>query len=283
MQDTKNWKVKPITILLGSMFTLSVCAGEGNITDSNNGKAQPEKNESDAYCITCNIGGSISAGYSTNIYNKDDYRASRSFSWNGKLIYTLSENMGTYITSGGYRALDDAVGTYATDSTIGLSHSKLYEFGESGKIGASGQFIIPTSEASRNDKLQTAFRLAVPISFEYWGVNFNISPRLRKNFHKYKTYGGKSLTEWTYSLFTDASITGKNSLWGLTPWAEIPQVIKGLDAVQSNMVDLSTERMALTITGHLRSVQKRQVHMQMQSEAHWVISIYLIQTKLLTK
>ena len=222
MQDTKNWKVKPITILLGSMFTLSVCAGEGNITDSNNGKAQPEKNESDAYCITCNIGGSISAGYSTNIYNKDDYRASRSFSWNGKLIYTLSENMGTYITSGGYRALDDAVGTYATDSTIGLSHSKLYEFGESGKIGASGQFTIPTSEASRNDKLQTAFRLAVPISFEYWGVNFNISPRLRKNFHKYKTYGGKSLTEWTYSLFTGASYNwekltlGVNALGGNT-------------------------------------------------------------------
>ena len=48
MQDTINLKVKPITILLGSMFTLSVCAGEGNVADSNNGKAQPGKNESDA-------------------------------------------------------------------------------------------------------------------------------------------------------------------------------------------------------------------------------------------
>ncbi|PMH79651.1 hypothetical protein, partial [Vibrio cyclitrophicus] len=149
------------------------------------------------------------------IYRKDDYRANRSFSWNGLLKYSLSENIKTYISSGGYRALDDEVGTYATDSVIGLSYSKLYEFGESGKIGASGQFTIPTSETSRNDKLQTAFRLAVPISFEHWGVNFNISPRLRKNFHQYKTYGGKSLTEWTYSLFTGVSYSREQLTLGV--------------------------------------------------------------------
>ena len=133
MHNTIKWKVKPIAILLGTMFTLSVYAEEDNSVGNINDKIESTQNESDASCITCNISGSVNAGYSTNIYNKDDYRADRSFSWNGSLKYTLSENVKMYISSGGYRLLDDEVGTYATDSVIGLSHSKLYEFGESGK------------------------------------------------------------------------------------------------------------------------------------------------------
>ena len=229
MHNTIKWKVKPIAILLGTMFTLSVYAEEVNSVDNINDKAESTQNENDASCITCNISGSVTAGYSTNIYNKDDYRAARSFSWDGTLKYTLSENTKAYISSGGYRALDDEVGTYATDSVIGLSHSKLYEFGESGKIGVSGQFTIPTSEASRNDKLQTAFRIAIPVSFEHWGVSFNISPRLRKNFHRYETYGGKSLTEWTYSLFTGASYS----------WE---QLTLGVDALGGNTISYQGTR-----------------------------------------
>ncbi len=215
MHNTIKWKVNPIAILLGTIFSLSVYAGEGNGVDNINDKVESTQNESDASCITCNISGSVTAGYSTNIYNKDDYRAKRSFSWNGTLKYEFSENMKTYISSGGYRALDDEVGTFATDSVIGLSYSKLYEFGERGKVSASGQFTIPTSEASRNDKLQTAFRLAIPVSFDHWGVSFTISPRVRKNFHQYETYGGKSLTEWTYSLFTGASYSWEKLTIGI--------------------------------------------------------------------
>ena len=70
MHNTIKWKVNPIAILLGTMFTLSVYAEEGNSVDNINDKVESTQNESDASCITCNISGSVTAGYSTNIYNK---------------------------------------------------------------------------------------------------------------------------------------------------------------------------------------------------------------------
>ncbi len=117
---------------------------------------------------------------------------------------------------GGYRALEDEVGTYATDSVLGLQYTNLYRFGDTGKIGVAGQLTIPTSETSRKDELHTAVRLDVPISFSAWSVDFSVSPRLRKNFHEYKTMGGRSLTEWTYSLFAVAEKSWESFAVGIT-------------------------------------------------------------------
>ncbi|EPP4295521.1 hypothetical protein ACUP6R_001254 [Vibrio navarrensis] len=202
MQHTTKWKVMPLAVILAALFSTSALADEGNTVD--NSGAESTQTEESASCFVCNVSGAVSLSYDTNIYNKDDHRSVRNLSWSGDLSYKLSSNTKVYFSTGGYRAFEDETGTYATDSVLGLSYSNLYNFGETGKIGASGQFTIPTSESSEKDELQTAFRLSVPVTLTAWDIDFSISPRLRKNFHKYKTAGGKSLTEWTYSLSTSA-------------------------------------------------------------------------------
>lgn len=217
MQHTIKWTKTPLAILFVGMFSFSAHTNADESDKSTNiRESESTQNISDASCITCNISGSVTAGYVTNIYSKDDHRSIRTLSWGGTLNYKLSENIKAYLSSGGYRALEDEVGTYASDSVIGFSYSEVLGFGESGKVGVSGQFTIPTSETSRNDKLQTALRVAIPMSFTGWGIDFVISPRIRKNFHKYKTYGGKSLTEWTYSLSSKASYSWEKLTIGVS-------------------------------------------------------------------
>ncbi|HAS6152131.1 TPA: hypothetical protein I7146_11510 [Vibrio vulnificus] len=215
MQHTTKWKITPLAILLGALFSSSIYAEENSQTNESADVESTNADES-ASCILCNVGGSLSLTYDTNIYDKDDHRSVRSLSWSGSLNYKLSPNSSAYFSSGGYRALENRTGDYLTDSVLGVSYSNLYAFGETGKIGVSGQFTIPTSETSQKDELNTAFRLAVPVSFKVWEVNFNVSPRLRKNFHEYKTIAGRSLTEWTYSLSTSATMSWDSFSTGLS-------------------------------------------------------------------
>ncbi len=100
----------------------------------------------------------------------------------------LFERHKAYFSTGGYRALEDEVGTYATDSVLGLQYTNLYRFGDTGKIGVAGQLTIPTSETSRKDELHTAVRLDVPISFQLGASIFGFA-KTEKNFHEYKTMG----------------------------------------------------------------------------------------------
>ncbi|NVC62529.1 hypothetical protein FC652_05230 [Vibrio sp. 05-20-BW147] len=208
MQHTKKWRITPLAILLGALFSSSLYAEENSETQDSS-QAESTQNDESASCILCNVGGSLSLTYDTNIYDKDDYRSVRSFSWGGSLNYKLTDKTRAFFSSGGYRTLEDKTGDYITDSVVGVNYSNLFTFGDTGRVSLSGQFTIPTSETSQKDELNTAFRLAVPVSFKIWDVNFNVSPRLRKNFHEYKTIAGRSLTEWTYSLSSSASMS-----WG---------------------------------------------------------------------
>lgn len=214
MQYTTKWMKTPLTMLLGTLFSMPSLAEDTSVLDS----CGPESTHNDVETsyFVCKLSGSVYLSYDTNIYDKDDYRAVRNFSWGGNLSYSLSSDIKAYLSAGGYRALEDEVGTYATDSVLGLQYSNLYRFGATGKIGVAGQLTIPTSEASRKDKLQTAVRLELPVSFSVLDVDFSISPRLRKNFHEYKTMGGRSLTEWTYSLFSVAEKSWESFSLGVT-------------------------------------------------------------------
>ncbi|KHT50094.1 hypothetical protein [Vibrio sinaloensis] len=203
MQNTIKCRQRTIALAV-SVLLSSACFAEEN------SEQQEEKP------VWSDFGGSLSLSYDTNIYHPDDYRSVRSLSWSGSLNYTFSDNISAFMSSGGYRAYENETGDFATDSVIGASYSSLYEFGETGKIGANGQFTIPTSEASRKDELQTAFRLAIPVSMKPWGVNVSITPRLRKNFHKYKTAGGRSLTEWTYSVSSSVSKSWESLTLGIS-------------------------------------------------------------------
>ena len=144
------------------------------------------------------IAGYISVGYDTNAYT--NHQQDRSLSWNLGVNTVYNDTFKLYASAGAYRSFDSNRGDFYTDTIVGVRLSSLFQFGRSGKVGLGGQFVIPTSEHSRDDKLTTAFRLDMPISIEYLGINFGMSPRIRKNFHRYKTGGNRSLTEWIYSL-----------------------------------------------------------------------------------
>ncbi|ANQ28232.1 hypothetical protein BA894_17450 [Vibrio natriegens] len=214
MQYTTKWMKTPLTMLLGTLFSMPSLAEDTSVLDS----CGPESTHNDVETsyFVCKLSGSVYLSYDTNIYDKDDHRSVRNFSWGGDLSYSFSRDIKAYFSAGGYRALEDEVGTYATDSVLGLQHVNLYSCGDTGKVGIAGQFTIPTSEDSRNDELKTAFRLEVPISFSIWSIDFSISPRVRKNFHEYKTMGGRSLTEWSYSVFTLAEKSWEPFSLGVT-------------------------------------------------------------------
>ncbi|WP_281545144.1 hypothetical protein [Grimontia sp. SpTr1] len=169
-------------------------------------------------------GGSTSIYYSQNGYGKDDYRSIRSINWTATAKYKISDNYSGYLTGGGYRAYEDKTGDFFTDSVLGVSRSSLYSFGETGNIGASLQFTIPTSETSKNDDLKTAARLGLSVSGQAAGFNLSIAPRYRKNFHQYKTtVNGKVLVEHLVSVVSsvgygigDAYLSG--SIIGGTSW-----------------------------------------------------------------
>ena len=193
MQHTTKWDKRVTALAVLALFSSSVYAEENKV------------NNDEQQSILSNIGGSFSLAYNTNIYSPSDYRSVRSLSWNGSLNYGFTDNMTGYISSGGYRAYENETGDFATDSIIGASYSNLFTFGETGKVGLRGQLTIPTSETSRDTELYTALRVDVPISFEMLGGNYSVSPRVRKNFYKYKTMNGRVLTEWAYSLSVGAN------------------------------------------------------------------------------
>lgn len=172
---------------------------EGETTNPNSDLTLNE----DQPCLISQLSGSASLAYDSNLYDKDDYRSVRNLSWNGTLNYPVSEQLRAFITGGGYRVFQDKTGTYVTDTVVGLNYSNLFTFGETGRLGIGGQLTIPTSEASRDTELYTAFRLSVPVSFKMLGGNYSVSPRLRKNFYKYQTMNGRVLTEWVYSVSAD--------------------------------------------------------------------------------
>ncbi|CZF78068.1 hypothetical protein GCE9029_00599 [Grimontia celer] len=170
------------------------------------------------------LGGKASIFYSQNGYNKDDYRSVRSLNWSATANYKISENYSGYLTTGGYRAYEDKTGDFFTDSVLGVSRSSLFSFGETGKVGASLQFTIPTSETSKKEDLNTAARLGLSVSGKTAGFDLSIAPRYRKNFHEYKTtVNGKVLTEHVVSVVSsvgyglgDAYLSG--SIIGGTSW-----------------------------------------------------------------
>ncbi|MFW1418766.1 hypothetical protein ACEV8X_15025, partial [Vibrio parahaemolyticus] len=164
MQHTTKWMMTPLAMLLGTLFSAPSFAVETSVIDSTS-TPESTQNEGDTSCIVCKFSGAVYLSYDTNIYDKDDYRSVRNFSWGGDLVYSFSSDTKAYFSTGGYRALEDEVGTYATDSVLGLQYTNLYRFGDTGKIGVAGQLTIPTSETSRKDELHTAVRLDVPISF----------------------------------------------------------------------------------------------------------------------
>lgn len=169
------------------------------------------------------IGGEFSTTYTTNQYEKDDHRSLRSFNWSGTISQKLSERYSTYISSGGYRGYEDETGDFLTDTVIGLADSNLATIGMTGKLKHNIQVTLPTSEQSKKDDLYSAIRLAIIYSDSSKELDYYISPRIRKNFHKYKTAGGKSLEEWVGSLSIGAKYkwldyTIEASLLGGTLW-----------------------------------------------------------------
>ncbi|CCN71916.1 hypothetical protein [Vibrio nigripulchritudo] len=218
MQHTKITSLPGLVLMTGALASFNAMAEEAVNSEQDDGAKSVAKEE----VVETKYGGSLSLGYQTNIYHPDDYRSSRALNWNARFSATEGK-LTTFITTGAYRALEDKTGDFFTDTAIGLSYSSIGKFGETGNVGISGQLTVPTSETSRKQNLNTALRLALPISLKVSDVNLSVSPRLRKNFHSYKTAGGSSLSEWIYSISAggsysmgdfsiSASVLGGNSI-----------------------------------------------------------------------
>lgn len=151
-------------------------------------------------------GGSLSLGYDSNFFQESDYRSSKALSFHGSLYLSFWDNYSLYSNSGGYRTLQNAEGFYSTDTVIGLSRASLLTFGETGKVGLSGQFTIPTSEFSQDNHLNTAFRVQTPLSFTLLDIDITVAPRIRKNFHQYTTSSSGTVNlSWGLSLLLAAN------------------------------------------------------------------------------
>ncbi len=204
MQHTTKWKMTPLVFALGLAFsTASFVSHADENSEKKKDESEVNVSEQDESCfISCDLSGSVSTSYSSSLHDKDDHRAVRTLSWSGSLNYALLERTRISFSTGGYRTFENKTGTFATDSVIGVSQSKIFAFGETGSVSVSGQFTIPTSESSQKNDLTTAFRLAVPVSAKAFGINWSVTPRIRKNFH---SYVADSDTEWVYSLGSSAS------------------------------------------------------------------------------
>ncbi|WP_064607743.1 hypothetical protein [Photobacterium sp. J15] len=210
MQNTVAARVRLIALAISSLASISAIANE-NI-ESTNTKEETTRSE----CFLSDLSGSLTFGYDSNLYDKNDYRSERNLSWDMSLNYKIDDKYKLYFATSAYRALEDKTGDFWNDSIIGLSHDSIYSFGETGQIGLGGQLTLPTSEASQDDDLITAVRISVPVSIELWGADLSLSPRLRKNFHRYKTAGGRSLTEWIYSLYLAADYSWEKLATGIS-------------------------------------------------------------------
>ncbi|MGR5079912.1 hypothetical protein [Photobacterium swingsii] len=176
-----------------------------------------------SYADMSNVSGYVSMTYSSNYVDTNDHRSIRNLNWSSNLNYTFSDN-NIYVDSGGYRVYEDDVGTYLTDTIIGIRNNQYYQWEETGNIGYAIQFTLPTSEFSKKDKLYTALRLSIPITNKWGNINYFFTPRVKKNFHEYKTAGDKNLTEWVASINTGIGyqwhdFTAKLSLLGGTAWS----------------------------------------------------------------
>lgn len=264
MHNIKRCRVNPISFLVVSLFSATTVFAEGETTNPNSDLTLNE----DQPCLICQLSGSASLAYDSNLYDKDDYRSVRNLSWNGTLNYPVSEQLRAFITGGGYRVFQDKTGTYVTDTVVGLNYSNLFTFGETGRLGLGGQLTIPTSEASRDTELYTAFRLSVPVSFKMLGGNYSVSPRLRKNFYKYQTMNGRVLTEWVYSVSAD----GHYQFDKLTlDWGVMVRVIKGIVAENLTMRLQFIATIKFLIRGWHHLLYLAQVFIVMQSAEHWEI------------
>lgn len=189
------------SILSSLIFCSSVAVHTVSAQDSNRDASSADSSES-----SLKWGGALSLGYDSNLYQANDYRSNRAISFHGSLYLTFWDNYSLYSNTGGYRTLQKAEGFYSTDTVVGLSHSSLFTFGETGNMSISGQFSIPTSELSQDNHLNTAFRIQTPFTFKVANVGLMIAPRIRKNFHQYTTSpSGNVNTSWGLSLLLGAN------------------------------------------------------------------------------
>lgn len=267
MHNIKRCRVNPISFLVVSLFSATTVFAEGETTNPNSDLTLNE----DQPCLICQLSGSASLAYDSNLYDKDDYRSVRNLSWNGTLNYPVSEQLRAFITGGGYRVFQDKTGTYVTDTVVGLNYSNLFTFGETGRLGLGGQLTIPTSEASRDTELYTAFRLSVPVSFKMLGGNYSVSPRLRKNFYKYQTMNGRVLTEWVYSVSADGHYQFDKLTLGASLLGGMVRVIKGIVAENLTMRLQFIATIKFLIRGWHHLLYLAQVFIVMQSAEHWEI------------
>ncbi|MCP4321573.1 MAG: hypothetical protein GY951_03705 [Psychromonas sp.] len=163
--------------------------------------AQEESNENDQ--LVDHLFGGVSIDYSRNAFKDSSYKANRSAGMNLRLGYKNDNNLRMMLSGGASYRLDGEEGLFTNDYWFSVGKSDIFQPTSWLTIGADGRIALPISEFSRKTELNTAIRGAVSFNFNLEnslkGLRFTFQPRLKANFHEYKTAGNVNLTQYSAS------------------------------------------------------------------------------------
>ena len=151
------------------------------------------------------LSGDITVDYSRNAYKSSSYNAQRSTGLNLRLNYTTDNNVTLTATGRTQYSYDKEIGWFPQDYWFSATKADIYKPTDWLNIGGDIRAALPLSELSDKTKLQTAVRGALIFGFDLssWleGLRFTYQPRALKNFHEYKTAGGRNLVEYDLSSY----------------------------------------------------------------------------------
>lgn len=148
-------------------------------------------------------GASIGIDYSRNAYDSNSYLADRNLAASATITYNLSENTKFSALISGHHSYDGEKGDYWDDIWLTATQNNLWAPTDSISMSVGSRVLIPVSDTSIKNDLQTAIRGDIKFSLTLDsllpGLSISDSVRLQKNFHQYTTAGGHPLEEYRLS------------------------------------------------------------------------------------
>ncbi|UTV27350.1 hypothetical protein [Photobacterium atrarenae] len=148
-------------------------------------------------------GASIGIDYSRNAYDSNSYLAERNLAASATITYNLNDNTQFSALISGRHSFDGERGDYWDDFWLTATRRNLWTPTDNLSMSVGGRVLIPISDTSVKNDLQTAIRGDVKFTLvlDHWlsGLTVSDAIRLRKNFHQYTTAGGHPLEEYRFS------------------------------------------------------------------------------------
>lgn len=153
--------------------------------------------------LTKKWGASIGIDYSRNAYDSNSYLADRNLAASATITYKLSEQTELSALISGRHSYDGERGDYWDDIWLTATRRNLWMPTDNLSMSVGGRVLIPLSDTSIKNDLQTAIRgdLKFSLTLDHLlpGLTISDAIRLKKNFHQYTTAGAHPLEEYRLS------------------------------------------------------------------------------------